>query len=177
MQAREGTDQCRFTRAVGSQQTHHFASMQRHINVFCYPFRCPPSPARTKSDGQVFSRYDVPCSFHQNEACKFLRCIITQITTGDPTSEVTALMGSVAVEPGIRATRSQVSSNSAPIKSVPGMSTLCSFVPNSERVKWGTAIPMNPIGPVKAVMPPANRLVLAMIHILVLETDRPMLRA
>src|SRR5699024_2742593 len=97
MQAREGPDHCGFTRTVGSQQTHHFASMQRHINVSCHSFRCSSSAARTKSDGQVFSRYDIPCSFHQNEACKFLRCMITQLTTGEPTREVTALMGSVAV--------------------------------------------------------------------------------
>jgi len=57
--------------------------------------------------------------------------------------------------------------NPAPHNMEAGKITECLDDLNIPLAMWGTAMPINPIGPVKAVDAPANRLVAAMIHNLV----------
>jgi hypothetical protein len=65
------------------------------------------------------------------------------------------------------------SNNPAPHNMEAGKMTECLDDRNIPRAMWGTAIPINPIGPVKAVAAPANRLVATIIHSRVWNMDTP----
>ena len=67
--------------------------------------------------------------------------IISQITTGAPSTEVTVLMVSSVGEKAVRAMRSQARQNTLPVRKVAGMSTMGREVRKIRRVMWGTAMP------------------------------------
>src|SRR5699024_733223 len=107
---------------VGTQQAGYLPPVQRYVNMISDRSGSAAAPACRETDFQIPGRYDGLASVHQKEACRFLRWIMTQITTGDPTMEVTALIGRVAVAPGSRATISQASKSRAPVNKVAGIS-------------------------------------------------------
>ena len=65
--------------------------------------------------------------------------------------EVTVLIFNSTGARAIRAIRSQIIQNTAPIKNVPGMTTIGFDVPNAFLARNGTAIPTKEIGPANAV--------------------------
>ena len=81
-----------------------------------------------------------------------------KITTGAPNIEVTVLIFNSTGASAIRAIKSQIIQNTAPIKNVPGMTTIGFDVPNAFLARNGTAIPTKEIGPANAVTQADNRL-------------------
>ncbi len=66
---------------------------------------------------------------------------------GAPMRAVTLLTGMAPSNPGARAIRLQINAKAAPHRAVAGISFQWSLVRNIPRAKWGTAIPMNMMGP------------------------------
>ena len=97
-------------------------------------------------------------SYISDESLCFLTII--KITMGIPKRAVTEFIGKVVLYPGIREIISLNNIIIEPIRIEPGIKKLWFVVLNIIRVKWGTAIPINPIGPQKAVIVPARMLVL-----------------
>ena len=77
--------------------------------------------------------------------------------TGAPRMGVTALSGSIPVSPGSVQRRLQSRAVALPVSIVTGISVLWLEVPSRRRAMWGTARPMNEIGPQKAVVTAVNR--------------------
>ena len=73
------------------------------------------------------------------------------IMTGTPMTGVMAFMGSTPLLPGIVVSTLHARVRAAPQSMVAGMSMEWFDVLNIIRAMWGTTIPMNPIGPQKAV--------------------------
>ena len=73
------------------------------------------------------------------------------MTIGAPSIDVTVLIFSSTGASAIRAIRSQIIQNTAPIKNVPGITTIGVDVPNAYLVRNGTAIPTKEMGPANAV--------------------------
>ena len=71
----------------------------------------------------------------------------TEATTGAPINAVTELSGKAPSKPGIRAIRLQANAKVAPINTVAGINTRWSELRKMARAKWGTAKPINMIGP------------------------------
>ena len=85
------------------------------------------------------------------------------MTIGAPTNDVIALIGSVKSLLGNCAILSQISITILPNKSTAGNKTLWFDVLNTCLVICGMAKPIKAIGPAKAVMVPANKLVAIMM--------------
>ena len=103
--------------------------------------------------------------------------MIIHITIGIPSNAVTELTGKVFSEPVSCEMISLTSIIRAPIRIVAGTRRLCFAVCRAILAIWGTAIPMNPIGPQKAVMLPAR---IAVERKTIIRANRifiPMLRA
>ena len=66
---------------------------------------------------------------------------------GAPTSAVTLLTGMAPSKPGARAIRLQIKARAAPHRAVAGSRRVWSLVRKMPRAKWGTAIPINMMGP------------------------------
>ena len=88
------------------------------------------------------------------------------MTNGAPKSEVIALIGRMASEPGSCAIISKIKSKAAPSRMTMGVSSRWLAVLKSILPMCGTANPIKAIGPQNAVTVPANRLVLIMIKVL-----------
>ena len=89
----------------------------------------------------------------------FLFLIIIHTTKGIPISEVTALIGIALSLPGRFEIISLARSVIAPVRIHPGIRILWFVVLKTNLTIWGTAIPINPSGPQKAVTLPARMLV------------------
>lgn len=82
------------------------------------------------------------------------RFIIIEIITGTPTKAVIALIGNCNPFPGIYVRMSQQSITIMPKRIVEGIKILWLDVLKITLAKCGIAIPINPIGPTKAVNVP-----------------------
>ena len=87
-----------------------------------------------------------------------------QIIIGAPKRAQIAFIGKMYPEFGSWEMMSHNSNNPAPHSIEAGKTTECLDDLNIPLAICGTAIPMNPTGPVKAVAAPANKLVATMIH-------------
>ena len=81
-----------------------------------------------------------------------------EITTGAPKMDVTVLMFSSVGAKAVRAMRSHSIQNTPPPKNVAGMTTSGLDVFRQCRMRNGTAMPTNEIGPANAVTQAASRL-------------------
>lgn len=90
---------------------------------------------------------------------------------------VITLMGMMPLSPGRVLTREQKSVSMAPIMMVDGMSMRWSDVRKSIRDRCGTAIPINDIGPQKAVQTDTKIPVTMRMYRWVLYTDIPIFAA
>ena len=81
------------------------------------------------------------------EVFRYLERVRTANATGAPTRAVTELMGRAPSNPGRRAMRLHTRASEAPQSIVAGRSTRWSSILKSPRLMWGTARPMNMIGP------------------------------
>ena len=95
------------------------------------------------------------------------------MTTGMPIRAVTVLIGSARVFE----MRSQTSSRAAPASIDPGMRMRWSALAKSMRARCGTASPMKPTGPQKAVTVPASSTVERNSSVRVRCTLSPIVRA
>lgn len=100
-----------------------------------------------------------------------------QITTGEPTNAVMTLIGNTDWLPGNWAIISHSSISEVPTRQQQGMRIRWSEEWNSDLARCGTAIPIKPIGPQKAVILPVSKQVLLIIKNLDQFTVNPMLRA
>ena len=88
-------------------------------------------------------------NYSSSSPLRFLKS--TDATTGAPTKAVTEFTGKAPSNPGIRAMRLHTNANEAPTSNVAGISIRWSDVWNIARQRWGTARPINIIGPQYAV--------------------------
>ena len=95
------------------------------------------------------------------------------MTTGMPIRAVMVLIGRAR----LLATRSQTRSRAAPASIDPGIRMRWSAEAKSMRARCGTASPMKPTGPQKAVTVPASRTVERKISVRVRCTLSPIVRA
>ena len=79
--------------------------------------------------------------------------------TGTPSKALTVFIGRTSGCPGIWEMVSAIIISDAPNRAVAGNSTLWSALRKIILAIWGTAIPMNPMGPQNAVTLPANSVV------------------
>lgn len=86
--------------------------------------------------------------------------------TGAPNKEVIAFIGRVNWLFGNCAIQSQSTKIIAPNKETAGINTLWLEVLNINLVTCGTAMPINAMGPQKAVITPVNKLVIINIRFL-----------
>jgi hypothetical protein len=94
-----------------------------------------------------------------------------------PNKAVTELIGSVPLVPGSPEIISEINKNIAPITAEPGIKIRWLEVLNVILAICGTIIPINPMGPQKAVTVPVKKPVLRNIKNLVRIRFRPDVRA
>ena len=107
----------------------------------------------------------------------FLDPITTIITIGIPSIEAIELIGSTDTNIGIFDITSQSNIMTTPTSDDPIISTLWQASLNIIRAICGATIPINAIGPQKAVIPPAKIAVARKIKALVCVTLSPKVRA
>lgn len=98
-------------------------------------------------------------------------------TTGAPINDESALTGKTYPSPGSWEKISHNSTNTAPQSIQQGVSKRWTEVCRSPLTMCGTAMPIKPIGPVKAVVAPVNNVAERIIIQRILRTSTPILLA